>query len=146
MEGIRFMKCINTVLAAALFLAASLTAAAAADKSKEPDPTAQKAWSADIFAGEGNFQSYCMGCHGAEGKGDGVLAESLDVKPRDLADAAFTGSKSDEHLFKVIKDGGASVGLSENMTPFNEILSDEEIRKLVAYLRSGICHCKAKGK
>jgi mono/diheme cytochrome c family protein len=142
------MKTIQIVLTAALFLAGGVTTAVAANKTKEPDPTAQKAWSADIFAGEGNFQSYCMGCHGVEGKGkgDGVLAESLDIKPRNLSDATFTSSKSDAHLFKVIKEGGVSVGLSENMTPFNEILSDQEIRKLVAYLRSGICRCQAKGQ
>ena len=59
--------------------------------------------------------------------------KSLDVKPRDLSDAEFMSSKPDEHLFKVIKEGGAAVGLTENMTPFMDQLSDEEIGNVVAY-------------
>ncbi len=127
-----------------LLLAAPLLAGAAG--TEEPDPTRQAAWSAGNASGEGNFQSYCMPCHGVEGKGDGMLADSLGVPPRNLADAAFTGSKSDAHLFKVIKEGGAAVGLTENMTPFSGQLSDEEIRNVVIYLRQSICKCDYKGE
>ena len=111
----------------------------------EPDPTTAKAWSAGNTSGEGNFQSYCMPCHGAEGNGDGMLAESLDVKPRTLSDPAFTATKTDDHLFKVVKQGGASAGLTENMPPFSGQLSDEEIRNVVVYLRKAICKCDYKG-
>ena len=89
--------------------------------------------------------SICASCHGYEGKGDGVLSEELDVKPRDLSNPKLMVTKSDDHLFKVIKEGGASVGLSENMTPFNEQMSDEEIKNIIAYLRSDICKCTFSG-
>ncbi|MBF0368677.1 MAG: cytochrome c [Magnetococcales bacterium] len=108
----------------------------------EPDPTSQAAWSGGMFSGEGTFQSYCMPCHGFEGKGDGMLSESLGVKPRDLTDVAFMSSKTDAHLFQVIKKGGASVGLTENMTPFEGQLSDQEIKNVVSYLRKSICKCE----
>ena len=90
--------------------------------------------------------SICASCHGYEGKGDGMLAEELDVKPRDLTNPKFMNSKSDEHLFKVISEGGASVGLSESMAPFSYQISAEEIKNLVAYLRSDICKCAPPGK
>ena len=90
--------------------------------------------------------SICASCHGYEGKGDGMLAEELDVKPRDLTNPKFMNSKSDEHLFKVISEGGASVGLSESMAPFSYQISAEEIKNLVAYLRSDICKCVPPGK
>jgi len=85
-----------------------------------------------------------MPCHGAGGKGDGMLSEDLDVKPRDLSDPKFMSSKPDEHFFKVIKEGGAAVGLTENMTPFMGQLSDKEIGNVVAYLRKEICKCEFK--
>ena len=135
------MKILKGLLVSGLALVAPLLLGAA-----EPDPTRQAAWSAGNASGEGNFQSYCMPCHGSEGKGDGMLAESLGVVPRNLADAAFTSSKSDAYLFKVIKEGGAAVGLTENMTPFSGQLSDEEIRNIVTYIRQSLCKCSDMSK
>lgn len=134
----------NAVIA--LLLCGALAGAALADAATEPDPTAAEAWSAGTASGEGNFQSYCMPCHGAGGNGDGILAESLDVRPRTLSDPAFTGAKTDDHLFKIVKEGGAAAGLTENMPPFYDQLSDEEIRNVVAYLRQTICKCEYKGE
>lgn len=140
------MKSFMGLLFAGLLLLGLSPVPANAAGAADPDPTRQKTWSAGNTSGEGNFQSYCLPCHGATGKGDGVLAASLDVKPRNLSDPAFTGSKTDDHLFKVVKKGGVSVGLSENMTPFSGQLSDEEIKNVVGYLRSNICKCTYKGK
>ncbi len=111
---------------------------------QQSDPTAAAAWSAGNTSGAGTFMSYCVSCHGDLGNGDGVLSESLDVQPRVLSDAGFLSSKPDEHLFTVIKKGGASVGLTENMTPFEGLLSDEEITNVVTYLREEICKCEYK--
>ena len=134
------------LLFATLLLCGGPLVSAQAASDAAPDPTSQETWSAGNASGQGNFESYCVACHGAEGKGDGVLAESLDVKPRNLSDPAFTATKTDDHLFKTIKEGGASVGLTENMTPFSGQLSDEEIRNVVAYLRQEICKCTYKGE
>ena len=141
------MKSISVVLHifVAVLLWGGLGGPALGDPATEPDPTRAEAWSAGTTSGEGNYQSYCMPCHGAEGKGDGMLAESLDVKPRGLSDPAFTATKTDDHLFKVVKQGGASAGLTENMPPFSGQLSDEEIRNVVVYLRKAICKCDYKG-
>lgn len=113
-----------------------------ASADQQSDPTTAEAWSAGNTSGAGNFMSYCVSCHGDLGNGDGVLSESLDVKPRTLSDADFMSSKSDAHLFTVIKDGGAAVGLTENMTPFGDLLSDEEINNVVSFLRKEICRCE----
>ncbi len=135
------MNAINCRLFLGMLLAAGIFTITQANGSQESDPTSAEAWSAGNMSGAGNFMSYCMPCHGTEGKGDGMLAESLDVKPRNLSDPEFLTSKSDEHLFKVIREGGAAVGLTENMTPFMDQLSDEEIGNIVAYLREEICKC-----
>ncbi len=115
------------------------------DVGKEPDYMSQMAWKEGTKSGKGNFEGYCVPCHGPEGRGDGVLAETLDVPPRDLSNSELLSTRTDEFLFKVIKNGGPSVGFSENMMPFSGTLSDEEIRNIISYIRSDICKCKYKG-
>ena len=44
--------------------------------------------------------------------------------------------ESDDKVFRVIKEGGASSGLSSEMQPWGKAFDDEEIRGLVAYVRT----------
>ncbi len=132
----------TTFLIAAAVSGTALFATHQAYADDESDPTTAEAWSAGNTAGVGTFMSYCVTCHGDAGEGDGMLSESLDVRPRNLADPEFMSVITDEHLFNVIKNGGASVGLTENMTPFDGLLSDEEITNVVTYLRKEICKCE----
>ena len=83
-----------------------------------------------------NYQAYCVKCHGEGGKGDGPGAAMLNPKPRDYTDCKTMQAKKDDQLFKVIKDGGDSVGLSADMQPFGGNLSDAEINGLLKYIRS----------
>jgi mono/diheme cytochrome c family protein len=46
------------------------------------------------------------------------------------------GKLSDEHLFRVIKEGGAAVGKSPLMAPWGGTLGDPQIHDLVAFVRS----------
>ncbi len=46
---------------------------------------------------------------------------------------------SDDTMFKAIKDGGASVGLSSDMPAWSSGLEDDTIHNLVKYIR-GFCH------
>ena len=46
------------------------------------------------------------------------------------------GQLSDEHVYKVIKEGAASVGKSPLMAPWGGILSDQDIRDVLGYLRT----------
>ena len=86
--------------------------------------------------GEGNYVTYCAACHGPRGDGDGPLAALLDPQPAHHSDAASMSAFSDEQLFRVIKDGGLAVGKSPQMGAWGETLSDQNIRDLVAYVRS----------
>ncbi|MCP4998268.1 MAG: cytochrome c [Hyphomicrobiales bacterium] len=138
------MSSINCNLLAAMIVAVGVFTVNPASAEEKSDPTSATAWSAGNVSGAGNFMSYCLPCHGPEGKGDGVLSESLDVKPRDLSNAGFLAPKPDEYLFKVVKTGGTAVGLTENMPPFVDQLSDEEIVNIVAYLRKEVCKCEFK--
>lgn len=88
-----------------------------------------------------NYKAYCVQCHGMEGNGKGVNIRDMSVQPRDHTDAKSMSGRSDETLFKVIKEGGSSISKSVLMPPWNGALSDEEIKDLVGHLRA-LCKCK----
>src|SRR5271157_4410523 len=85
---------------------------------------------ADIEGAKTNFQTFCVKCHGKEGKGDGQSAATLKTKPRDFTDCARMGTLSDDLLFKVIKNGGAANSLSGDMPAWSQGLEDDEIHSL----------------
>ncbi len=99
-------------------------------------PASFAASKGDSAAGQKAYNTLCVTCHGTTGKGDGPAAAALPVKPRSLADGEYMKTLSDEHLFKVIKEGGTSVGKSPLMTPWGGALDDQGIRNVVAYLRT----------
>jgi cytochrome c oxidase cbb3-type subunit 3 len=101
-------------------------------------------FSAQVNAGEvaaDNYKAYCVQCHGSEGNGKGVNVRDMSVIPRDHTDTKSMSGRSDETLFKAIKEGGASIDKSVLMPPWGATLSDEEIKELVQHLRM-LCKCK----
>ncbi len=99
----------------------------------------------DSAKGKETFNTTCASCHGMEGKGDGVASAALDPKPRNLSDASYVSNLSDDHIFKVIKEGGAAAGKSAMMPPWGGVLSDDKIWDVIAYIRSDICKCQHGG-
>ena len=88
-----------------------------------------------------NYRAYCVQCHGMNGDGKGVNIRDMSVQPRDHTDAKAMSARSDDSLFKVIKEGGTSVSKSILMPTWEGTLSDEEIRDMVEHLRT-LCKCK----
>lgn len=88
-----------------------------------------------------NYKAYCVQCHGLAGTGTGVNVRDMSVIPRDHTDAKAMSGRSDEMLFKAIKEGGTSISKSVLMPPWGATFSDEEIKDLVGYLRE-LCKCK----
>jgi mono/diheme cytochrome c family protein len=70
------------------------------------------------------FANVCSTCHGPKGGGDGIVAASMNPKPRNFGDKAWQQGVTDEHLKKVILEGGPSVGKSPLMPP-NPTLRDD---------------------
>lgn len=68
------------VLAGVLTTGALLALAAAAPSARGDEQ--ESGYSP--FAGRQTYKTYCMNCHGVDGKGDGYLADSLKQVPSDL--------------------------------------------------------------
>jgi mono/diheme cytochrome c family protein len=81
------------------------------------------------------YRMLCTQCHGLEGNGKGINAPYLSVEPRNHRDLETMRKLSDEHLFRVIRHGGTSVGKSALMPAWGGVLQEDEIKALVAYLR-----------
>src|SRR5262245_25066730 len=90
----------------------------------------------DLTAAKDNYNTFCSKCHGPNGQGNGPAAATLHTQPRNYTDCAKMSKISDDTLFKAIKDGGGSVGLSTEMPSWSKGLEDGEIHGLVAYVRS----------
>lgn len=100
-------------------------------------------------AGEGRtlYVHHCSACHGPQAKGDGPIGERLwaehQVRPRDLTDSTYIGTRTDKELFAVVSRGGGHFKKSTFMPAWTVTLSPAQIRDVVAYVRS-VSHTAAK--
>jgi len=91
---------------------------------------------ADPDTGAHWFSFYCVHCHGWGAKGDGPTAAPLDPRPRNLTNGKYANYISNLELFAIIKGGGAARNLSEAMPPWGNIMQDQDIWNVVAFIRS----------
>src|SRR5689334_14337956 len=80
-----------------------------------------------------NWNKHCASCHGKDGKGQTKAGKKADVK--DLTEAKYQEQFSEEQMFKQIKEGMKDKNGKEKMKPFGGMLSDDEIKGLVTFVR-----------
>lgn len=87
--------------------------------------------------GEGRklFAANCAVCHGADGRGNGPMAKSLNPPPADLSQTLSMPIAQDDFLYWTIAEGGAPVG--SVMPAFKRTLKPDQIWPVVSALRSG---------
>lgn len=101
--------------------------------------TALLAHAADPAEGKKLYGQFCASCHGESGKGDGPASAALNPKPRNHTDKEYMSKLSDEDMMKVIKEGGTSVGKSPIMPPWGAALKDDQVKDVIAYIRTLCC-------
>ena len=79
-----------------------------------------------------NWEKSCTKCHGPDGKGKTKMGEKAGVK--DYTDAKVQEAMKDEAMTKAIKEG-VKDGDTNKMKAFGDVLSDDEIKALVKYVR-----------
>ena len=75
----------------------------------------------------------CAKCHGADGKGQTKMGKQNGCK--DYTDAKVQADMKDDNAVKTIKEGITEKG-KKKMDPYKDKLSDDEIKSMVAYMRS----------
>lgn len=93
-------------------------------------------WAQNQTEGRKLYGAYCATCHGDRGKGDGVAAGSLPIKPKDHTDGVTMNPLTDQFLGDVITKGGGAVGKSAFMPAWGSSLNEKQVRDIVAYIRS----------
>jgi mono/diheme cytochrome c family protein len=76
------------------------------------------------------FQTNCQMCHGPQGHGDGPAGESLDPKPKNLAD--LQTKAGDDFLFWRVSEGVPGTA----MVGWKQILTEQQIWQVVSFIRT----------
>ena len=90
-------------------------------------------WTAAAGDAQQNWDKNCAACHGKDGKGQTTVGKKLEIK--DFTDAKAQASFTDAQATKAIKEGITKDGQLK-MKAFGDKLSDDEIKALVAQVRS----------
>lgn len=80
-----------------------------------------------------NWEEHCASCHGADGRGETKMGRKLKI--RDLTDATYQATFTDEDAAKAMKEGVKDEKGKTQMKPI-EGLSDDDIKALVAHVRN----------
>lgn len=78
---------------------------------------------------------HCAACHGVDGKSE-VIVMHMDEPPKDQSDPVYMKTLPDEYLYLVICKGGAAMGKNFIMPEFSGVISDQDIRDLIAWIRA----------
>lgn len=89
---------------------------------------------------EENFQWYCAQCHDQDGTGRGINATKFTGTPRNFTDPKKMTKITDEQIFNVITGGGPANTVSSGMPPWGNVLTSDEIKNLIKYIRT-FCKC-----
>lgn len=110
------------------------SAACAAERGADQWPISRrelegKAPRTGAASGEATYQQYCIGCHGADGRGNGGTTGA------DFTDAnSPLRSRTDAELSVSVRDGKR--GQTATMPAHSPVLSDAQIAQVVGYLRA----------
>lgn len=90
----------------------------------------------NAYEGYQLYNTYCIFCHGADGKGDGPLASKLGkTKPANLTDASRMRKRSDKDLFQIIQGTADHAKINGKMPRWGLAIPGPQIQSLVSYVR-----------
>lgn len=82
------------------------------------------------------YDQMCAGCHGFRGDGGEGHRGGFSPHVGTLADKEYMAQVPDEYLVLIIKKGGEYMGKIATMPAWEKRLSDEQIRSIVAHIRT----------
>lgn len=88
----------------------------------------------NVASGKSLYAQNCALCHGTKGAGDGEGGKALNPPPANLVGLGGMPIASDGFLYWTIAEGGVPV--KSAMPPYKSVLKEEDLWKLVLYLRT----------
>lgn len=87
----------------------------------------------DLTAADGAelYRTYCAGCHGESGGGNGPSAGALSKKPVDFTDQAFMAERAISDFYQTVEDG-----ISSDMPSFADKFDQDEIWAVAHFIRT----------
>ena len=122
---------LRAIAAALVLLGAGAPAACAAEATPAPE-------SEQLVLGAHVYRERCSPCHGDHGRGDGLLADVLPIRPRDYFSEPFRWGNEAAEIAETIRLGRSGV-----MPPFADALSDREIEAVAALVHLWATHAAA---
>lgn len=119
------MRYITSILESASFLEALAYIPALTYPSEIPG---------SAIAGSVTYQFRCQPCHGETGRGDGSIADLLEVRPADFTQDTLIARRDWEAIFQRIREGGQ--GTHSSMPPWGIFFSEDEMWDLTAFISS----------
>ena len=109
-------------------------AAAPAAPAAAAKPAADPAAAAEA---QSVYTAVCADCHGVRGAANGPRSPELVPQPRNFQDPEWQQSVTNDHIERIIVEGGAAVGKSDVMPANPELAGKPEVvKELRRYLRS----------
>jgi mono/diheme cytochrome c family protein len=105
----------------------------------QPTPTQQASTKGlKLDTGEEIFKASCIGCHGPNGVGQNLSIIGFEPPATfpDFTDCNGSTRERTADWNAIIHEGGPIRGFSQIMPSWKEALTDEQIKKVVAFLRS----------
>lgn len=91
-----------------------------------------------LLAGKDIYNTFCQGCHGLQGDGQGPAAKNLvGVKPRDFTSRDFVVEGREEEIYRTIFMGATKAYHgSPYMPEWRTTLSRQQIQDVMEYLKT----------
>lgn len=88
------------------------------------------------LSGQELYLKACARCHGTDGRGETQSLVGFDVPLPDFTDCDFVSREADGDWLAIASLGGPIRGFSEIMPAFGKALSEEDLLKIIRYIRS----------
>ena len=89
---------------------------------------ATRLFAADAQSGKAIYDKQCVGCHGADGKGNPAMIKVMGEKGLNIT-GKDTMKRSDEELLKIIAEGAGKMPAAKGLTPADQ-------KQVLSYTRS----------
>jgi mono/diheme cytochrome c family protein len=85
--------------------------------------------------GEQTYRSTCAACHGADGRGADKSIVGFDVPLPDFTDCNFASREANPDWTAIVRDGGPVRSFTRIMPAFRDLLTPDQIRNVIGYIR-----------